>query len=117
MEINVHTPSINTAKLSHIKFDERAAAAVYKILMALGATKDMRLFVDPHNTCYVMVKFFYSTDPVTGEKLYGDQRMELEEYIMKLVKGHKLKMSRLNKIKGAFNRIENALITLKKELS
>ena len=110
IEINVHTPAINTAMLSHIKWDERGAAALYKMLMQLGATKDIRLFITPStHTAYVMVKFYYGEDPITNEPLYGDQRYELEGYINKLIKGHRIKMAQVRHTKGMLTKIQNTL--------
>ena len=117
IEINIHSPHIGTARLSHIKWDVRGATAAYKMLMQLGATKDVRLFVMPNaGVAYVMTKFYFGNDSETNEPLYGDRRYELEDYIEKLIRGHRLKTKKINKLQGAIEKVQSELLRYKKEL-
>lgn len=115
-EITIHHPAINTASMKNLELDERQAVAIYKLLMSLGATKDVRLFYDDVIGTYVMRKFAYDTDD-NGNPIYGDQRYELMDYIMLLIRYYRIKSKKIAALQGAVARVEQDMKRVREALS
>lgn len=119
-EITVHHPLASHADIGKIKIDEYGAAAIYRFLLSLGATKDIKIIYDCGGQVYAQKRIRYKSPMMptvddNGDRV-GVQLIPLTDYIKILVKFHRAKTDKINKISGAMQRIQNSLELLKKEL-
>ena len=118
--IDSRGPYATHASLSNVKFDEYGAAAIYRLMQSIGATKDTVLFLDGRGRISVHSKFHYEsglmpTDDDDGKRI-GDMTETLDAWVKKRARLHRLNVRKMNKIQGALSRVGTAFDWLKKEL-
>ncbi len=101
--------------------DRRQAETIYRILLELGATKDVKFIWDDESCrIYFKRKFYYKsgqmptpTDP--GDRI-GDGIYTLGEYLKVLIRFDRSAWNRMKNIRHKIDKMYTAIETLKKQL-
>ncbi len=108
--------------LSCVRFDRMGAEAVFRMLLAMGATKDIKmLWNDNDGTIRIMKKFAYPAPllPKDGEvaTLYGDKFYSLQEFIKLLIKFDRATHKRLKNVEQKIHNMHSGIEVLQRQLS
>lgn len=116
MEITTSNILHSGTNINSITFDRMGAEAIYRFLLELGATKDIKFEWDEnHGKIHIMKKFVYQTDD-DGTKHFGDQFYTLSAYIRLLIRFDRAAYNRLKNVENKINRMYNGIEALKKQL-
>lgn len=120
MEITATNLVYNGMSLDALRFTRVEAETIYRLLLDMGATKDIKFNWDEETgRIYIMKKFIYHsgmtpTKDDNGER-QGDQYYTLEKYIKLLVRFDRAAYKRMKNVENKINQMHQAISKLDRQ--
>lgn len=120
MEITTSNILFNGYNIDSMIFDRMGAEVVYRLLLDMGATKDIKLNWDEDTgKIHIMKKFVYSCGMVSTQDddgvRQGDQYYTLQNYIKLLVRWDRAAYKRMKNVENKINQMHSAINSLNKQ--
>lgn len=117
-EITASNLQFSGTDIDSIKFDRMGAEAVFRLLMELGAAKDIKLLWHEFGTIKIMKKFAYPGCDDEGNDItkYGDQMYSLKQFIKTLIRFDRSAHKRMKNVEQKIYQMHSGIDALGKQL-
>jgi hypothetical protein len=108
MEITTSHPSYRAINFSNVQWTELQLVALHKLLLEMGAARNMRLFMSSDGTAQVITNFkhpLWNKDDLDNGEAEGTQFTPLHAYIRGLIRFDRSQHKRMKNVESKIQRM------------